>query len=236
MQRFAVLWNEIEPTWVDSVATWEQQLGRPGDAWTVFHTPLGRLPQSAGDFDGIVVTGSHHSVNDPEQHWARDVEALIRSAHDSRTRLVGSCFGAQIIATALGGRVGPNPSGEYVLGAERIMPVGTSAAPGAVRLHQSHGECVVELPPGAVRLATSASCDNEVFQVGDDILAIQAHPELSRAELRDRILAARLSDGRIKPFQATRVLRTLADETDGSAVMAGISRFLRREQPAWPGR
>lgn len=227
--RFAVLWNEIDPHWVDSVHNWQQQLGEPGDRWDIFHTPLGSLPDRADDYDAYVVTGSQHSVNDPTQTWVPQVQTFLRAAAAAPVRIVGSCFGAQLLGTALGGRVGSNPGGGYVLGVEAVEPLSpdpilTATTP----LHQSHGEWVEVLPPGARLVARSASCPHEAFWVGDDILALQAHPELSRSEVRDRILATRLADGRTSPEEAASVRGSLEHDHAGPEVMARLSRFLRR--------
>ena len=228
--RFAVLWNEIDPYWVDTMQTWELQLRRPGDVWAMFRTPLGELPDHADDFDAYVVTGSQHSVNDPEQAWVGPVQDFLRRAAAADRRVVGSCFGAQLIGSAFGGQVGPNPSGEYVLGLETVSPVvSTRLLPRASALSQSHGECVRVLPPGATWLGTSPTCRHEVFTVGPDVLALQAHPELSRREVRDRILRRRTADGRTTPTQAEHVLRTRESDSDGPAIMALLSAVLRRE-------
>ena len=50
---------------------------------------------------------------------------------------------------------------------------------GQLRGIESHGYCVSRLPPSAVRLAFSASCPNEVFSIGRNVIALQCHPEFS---------------------------------------------------------
>ena len=55
--------------------------------------------------DGFIITGSKSSAYDDKQ-WIRDLEGLIQRLHAARKKMVGICFGHQIIAHAFGGRIG----------------------------------------------------------------------------------------------------------------------------------
>ena len=72
-------------------------------------------------------------------------------------------------------------------------------------LLEGHGDCVLRLPPTAVRLGTSSSCLNEIWLDGFDsnILAFQSHPELFPADLTDKILPA-ISGKRVIDDEQTR--------------------------------
>eukprot|EP00884_Botryococcus_braunii_P004483 jgi/Botrbrau1/14035/Bobra.0011s0001.1 len=131
----------------------------------------------------------------------------------STTRLVAICFGSQILARALGGDVGRNPSGHFILRVEEIslMPrmqeepffwqavsaakdvSAAGAAPGVpatLRLLASHMDQVLRLPEGAHLLAGSPGTANEMWGYGDRVLAIQAHPELTADLILEKILPA----------------------------------------------
>jgi GMP synthase-like glutamine amidotransferase len=69
-------------------------------------------------------------------------------------------------------------------GSEESDKLGTC---GYLRLFVSHGDCVSALPPGAVHLAESDACRNEMFLVGDNILAMQSHPEFTMAIIDTKI-------------------------------------------------
>ena len=60
--------------------------------------------------DGFIITGSKSSAYDDKQ-WIRDLEALIQKLHARRKKMVGICFGHQIIAKALGGVVSKSDKG-----------------------------------------------------------------------------------------------------------------------------
>ena len=64
----------------------------------------GERPASALDFDGWLITGSRHGVYD-DLFWMPPLQDFIRELADQQIPLVGICFGHQIIAEALGGRV-----------------------------------------------------------------------------------------------------------------------------------
>ncbi|GIL66971.1 hypothetical protein Vafri_20470 [Volvox africanus] len=77
-------------------------------------------------YDAIVIGGSHYSAYD-DLPWIRQLEQLLPQYINSGVRVVGCCFGHQILAKALGGTVGRNPSGKFVLGVENVF-VDTPAA------------------------------------------------------------------------------------------------------------
>lgn len=140
-------------------------------AWDV--TALA-FPDSTDEADGWLITGS--TAGAYEQHpWIAPLERIIRAIHASGRPLVGICFGHQIIAQALGGRV-EKFSGGWCVGRHVYEIEGT-----AVPLNAWHQDQVTELPPGALRLGHSSFCQNAVLAYGDTVLTYQAHPEFDAA-------------------------------------------------------
>lgn len=201
--RFAVLncypagvWNHGSQLWVDALRS-------EGEEWHIVDALEGHMAE-ASTFQGIVVTGSPSAVYD-KAPWMEKLAAFVRGCYvasdgaDGRTgpRVIGGCFGAQMIGHAMGGLV--EAQGFGVLRAEVLTttpafralaqgPVqkGSSAVPAgsspvaecqSFRLIESHGDCVRTLPPDTVLLASSPSCVNELFLTGKNMLGIQAHPE-----------------------------------------------------------
>lgn len=130
-------------------------------------------------FDLVLHLGSDWSVYDPAHQAPVERElALARAAVEADVPVLGICFGAQLLASALGGSVTRGPRIE--LGWLAIEPCDTNEASAPVLepgpWFQWHGD-VFEPPPDAVVLATSdVGC--QAFTTGS-ALAVQFHPEVT---------------------------------------------------------
>ncbi|ATE61204.1 glutamine amidotransferase-related protein [Thauera sinica] len=165
-----------------------------GEQWNVLSPADPDFAEAAAGYDGYVLSGSEKSVMD-DAHTPpvqRLLEWLRHRALPSGSPVLGICFGAQALAAAGGGKVGRNPGGGFRLGVESIRwNDAASRWPEAAQpaaIVASHGECVLDLPPGGVGLASSASIPHEVFLVGDRVLGIQGHPEMSAHALKSHFM------------------------------------------------
>jgi GMP synthase-like glutamine amidotransferase len=222
-RRFAVLDCEDAPRWAGHDRNWIDLLRREGDVWHSFRVWAGELPERPGAYDAYVLTGSHHSVNDATQTWLGPLfEFVAAVAHSPDARVFGACFGLQVIATALGGRVEDNPGGRFAFGSERIGFEGGDP----LTLLESHGEQATQLPPGARRLARSPTAENEMFSLGDRVLAVQFHAEFTPAMLREKILPRLREESRLTADEEARALASLEAPLDSARFIADIRRFL----------
>jgi GMP synthase (glutamine-hydrolysing) len=111
--------------------------------------------------------------------------------------LLGVCYGHQLLADALGGRVENNPRGRSVgsfsltLHPEAKNDVLFSVLPDGPVLHVRHRQSVVRLPEGAVCLAASPRDPHHAFRVGKRAWGVQFHPEFDAAIAREYIVARR---------------------------------------------
>jgi len=169
-------------------------LGRPVRVCSVDEGDELPSPRATG---GVVVTGSSAMVSHREA-WAERTAGWLRTVVEAGVSVLGICFGHQLLAHALGGRVGPNPRGR------EIGTVGVALAAGAaddpllgglpdrIEVHATHMECVLELPPGAELLASSALDPHNAFRLpGRAAWGVQFHPEFSAAVIRGYIEARR---------------------------------------------
>jgi GMP synthase (glutamine-hydrolysing) len=236
-RRFAVIDCEDREHWRGHERLWTGRLAREGDEWQSYRAWAGELPDPAA-LDGAIVSGSHHSAVDPEVAWLAPLFRFLRESVAAQgPRVVGVCFGAQALAEALGGRVGANPDGRFVFGAEQITlrpafaaRLGAAELGDTLSLYESHGECVLELPPGAEPLARSGTAAHEVFTVGDRALAIQGHPEMTREIMVGRILPALRDSGRIDPDREAAALASMDRALDSDRILGLIRRFLEGSQ------
>ena len=208
-QLFGVLDCEDHPKWNDQFEIYKQAFGVPGDRWRHFRVAAAsELPEDlTEEYSALIITGSRHSVNaDGCTHvWLDALCRLIRQVIElGRTKVVGICFGAQVIAHALGGVVGGVDGLGFILGSEEIALNDKSSIlggelPASFELVESHGEHVLQLPPNAYCLASSRFCENEIYGIcsegGLAVLGCQAHPEFSGQIVADRILPAIVSKG-----------------------------------------
>ena len=225
-RRYAVLDCEDAPRWAGHDQNWIDLLQRSGEVWQSYRVWAGELPAGPDAYDGYLITGSHHSVNDADQGWLGPLFEFVRAAAAAEARVFGACFGLQVIATAFGGRVESNPDGRFVFGSERIRFAGLPDVGEALTLLESHGEQATGLPPGARRLASSASAENEMFAIGDHVLAVQFHAEFTPAMMLAKILPRLREDGRLDADQEARALASLEAGLDSAHFIAAIRRFL----------
>lgn len=147
----------------------------------VFEVREGQFPDSVEDCDGWLISGSKFNVDDALP-WMLRLKQLILDIQESGRPLVGICFGHQIIADALGGKVVHWPQG-WGVGLHRYQWLGEHpllALPkGQIVLNAMHQDQVAEKPEGAEVIAQSAFCPNAGLLYGDGILTLQAHPEFS---------------------------------------------------------
>jgi GMP synthase (glutamine-hydrolysing) len=151
-----------------------------------------RLPEPSACV-GVVVTGSSAMVSDQEE-WSEAAALWLATAVEVGTAVLGICYGHQLLARALGGRVGRNPRGREIGSVDvTFRAVGDPLLgflPVRARLQASHVESVLELPPGVRSLAWSALDPHHAFRVGERAWGVQFHPEfdadVSRAYVRAR--------------------------------------------------
>ncbi|GAA0713001.1 glutamine amidotransferase [Dokdonella soli] len=148
---------------------------------------------------GVIVTGSPAMVSE-RLSWSEETAAWLRGAVDAGLPVLGVCYGHQLLAHALGGRVDYHPAGREVgtVGIERTPDGAQDAllgiAPAKFLAHASHQQSVLELPPGAVTLARSAHDPHHAIRFAPKVWGLQFHPEFSveimRGYLRGRSHAA----------------------------------------------
>lgn len=140
----------------------------------------GNLPDAATDADGWLITGSKHGAYD-DLPWIAALEDFIRDVSRSGRPMVGICFGHQIIAQALGGRV-EKFSGGWGIGQQAYDMNGIN-----VTLNAWHQDQVIARPGKAKLVASSDFCENAILAYGERILTVQAHPEFSEEFTADML-------------------------------------------------
>ncbi len=154
--------------------------------WQVIAPYRGETLPPPQEVCGAVITGSGAMVTDGDA-WIKDSAIWLREAHGLGLPLLGICFGHQLLAHALGGRVDYNPAGVEVGTVEVSLNdngkgdplLGT--LPRTFPAQLTHSQSVVALPPQAQLLAASAMERHQAFRCGEQCWGIQFHPEFDEA-------------------------------------------------------
>ena len=156
----------------------------------------GRFPDSLTECAGWICSPSRLSTYD-DVPWIADAEALHREIVAKEHRYVGICFGHQLLAQALGGKVA-RAIGGWGVGVQQydVVEALPCMDPPLARfaLLASHQDQVVDVPPGARVIATSTSgyCPVAGLAVGERAWTLQGHPEFV-PRLADHLLAGRVA-------------------------------------------
>jgi GMP synthase-like glutamine amidotransferase len=182
----------------------------------------GQFPGGPEDRDAYIVTGSAAGVYE-DHPWIPPLKDFLREAK-GKAKLVGICFGHQIMAAAFGGRVEKSEKG-WGIGLHRydvreqaswMDPVDSFSIP------VSHQDQIVEQPPASRILAASPFTSFAALEYQDQAaISFQCHPEFTHGYAQDLIehRRARLPD----PDAA---LKSLEQPDDRLMVGGWIRQFL----------
>ncbi|MFA4927397.1 MAG: type 1 glutamine amidotransferase [Patulibacter sp.] len=162
---------------------------------------LGDLLPEVEELSGLVVLGGPSGKADDDVGHLRAERALLAAAAHAGLPVLGVCFGAQLLAVALGGAVRRAATPEVGIGEVRLTAEGAAdpiLGPLGPRITVQHWHAdEYRLPPEAVRLATSASCDEQAFRWRTKTYGVQFHVELNR-DLAD-VIRPQLGDVVLDP-------------------------------------
>lgn len=191
----------------------------------VFQTWQHELPESLNTEDLYLITGSNNSAYD-DVAWIKALKDWIRRAYSYGCRLAGICFGHQVIAEALGGKVIRSSKG-WGIGIRTSFLVDSIIADLIQSDHYSvlydHHDQVIALPYNAVLVSQSNFCPIESFRIGKQVLTLQGHPEFTNVFIRHWIKDCAQDEPATVKEMALVSLDTM--ENQGIAVARGLLRF-----------
>jgi GMP synthase-like glutamine amidotransferase len=209
----------------DYPAMFAELLG-PGFDFSTYNVEAGLLPPSPDAEEAYIVTGSPAGVYD-DLAWMAPLKDFLRAAK-GKAKLLGICFGHQIMAEAFGGTVEKSARG-WGVGLQTLEVCGTAPFLGGERtvsIPASHQDQIVVQPPGSRVLARSDFSPFGVILYEDQpALSLQFHPEFS-PEFAAALIEARRD--RLPDPEAA--LASLQRPNDRQAVAGWLRRFLLEER------
>ncbi|HHB83251.1 MAG TPA: type 1 glutamine amidotransferase [Devosia sp.] len=178
--------EHMQPAHGDYDSIYQRFLGARGFEFDVYPVLDGVLPASPTSAEGWIITGSKFSTYGGYD-WIAPLEAFLRAAYAKEVPIIGVCFGHQILAQALGGKVEKFPGG-WSVGAT-TYDMGPGKDPQTIMAW--HQDQVTQLPPGASVAGRSDFCKYAMLSYGTRALSIQAHPEFTPEFMNDLIEARR---------------------------------------------
>ncbi|MFC1748576.1 GMP synthase [Pseudomonadota bacterium] len=165
----------------DMIQHWLADTGQPIE-FSIYAVNHGTYPKHINDCDAYITTGSHESVYE-HKAWINQFQSYLSELHKNRKKLIGICFGHQLIAQALGGKTKSATYGWGVgVKTSNIVTQPNWMQPPLSKLNLlvSHQDQVTELPADSVLIAASDYCPHAAYTVGSHILCFQGHPEFNK--------------------------------------------------------
>lgn len=225
MARVLILDGSLYPEMYRPAEGWRQWLGNtPADA---VHLPTGAQVPDLAAYSHLIVTGSEASVVCPQPWFEREADA-IRGAVDLGLRILGSCFGHQMLARTLSGPQCVSRSDSPEMGWVQVQWLARDDLLEGLGdrswMFTSHFDEVRDMPAPWKPLACSAGCRIAAMRFGDrPVWGIQPHPEITPAE--GKVLLEGFA--RRAPDKAQLVRSALAQPPrDDGAIASIVARFL----------
>ena len=160
----------LQPKYGDYDAFFARLLDGHGFHFSHWNVVDMEFPEGPHTCDGWLLTGSRHGVYE-DHPFIAPLADFVRACHAAKRPMIGICFGHQIMAQALGGRV-EKFAGGWTVGRQSYDFGGTT-----YHLNAWHQDQVVAMPPGATLLARNDRCAIAALTYGPHAVSVQPHPE-----------------------------------------------------------
>nr|DAD45489.1 TPA_asm: hypothetical protein HUJ06_003719 [Nelumbo nucifera] len=194
-KRYALLMAARDSDYVKKVYggyfnVFVKAFGEEGEKWDLFRVVDGEFPamDELHKYHGFVISGSPHDAhgNDP---WVLSLCVLLQTLFSMEKKVLGICFGHQVLCRALDGNIGRSHTG-WDIGLRKVslaedkypstLVGGLKEVPPFLSIIECHQDEVWEVPIGAEVIASSDKTGVEMFTLGKHIMGIQGHPEYTK--------------------------------------------------------
>ncbi|KAH8809106.1 class I glutamine amidotransferase-like protein [Xylogone sp. PMI_703] len=179
------------------------------------------------DIDAILITGSKFNSFDDSPWIVTLVEFVKKVLKDERVRIIGVCFGHQIVGRAMGVKVDRSDKGWEV----SVTPMSLTErgkeifGASSLALHQMHRDAVYSYPEGVEALAYTEKCPVQGMYLAKKLITVQGHPEFTEQIVRE-ILTARHESGIFDKPAFEEAISRVENPHDGVVVAKAFLKFL----------
>lgn len=217
--------DEVKKTHGDYGDWFQTLLAGNGFDFDVYDVVDMEFPTDIHDADGWLLTGSRHGAYE-DHAFIPPLEDFVRKAYAAPVPMVGICFGHQLIAQALGGKVEKYQHGWAVGRQDYVFQ-----DHGAVALNAWHQDQVMQLPKDASVIAGNDFCKYAGLVYGDRAYTVQPHPEFSNPVMA-RYIDLRRDPAIYDPAMMDRAFANTERVNDASLLAGEIARFFKQPRGA----
>ena len=201
----------------------------PSLSFKIYHAHLGDIPAEPRECDAWLITGSGASVYE-NLPWQADLADFVCETRGVRP-ILGVCYGHQLLHCIYGGLV--EKASGWGIGVHRYSVHDQIDGASELRLIASHQDQVTRAAVGTQLLASSDFCPIAATRIGEDIVTIQPHPEITLAQGRDAFTARRDEQGSETTDGALRSLKAPLDDVRVANWMVAFMRgFVMQDKKA----
>ncbi|KAJ5599732.1 hypothetical protein VI817_000867 [Penicillium citrinum] len=182
------------------------------------------------DIDAVLLTGSKHNSFEDIPWINRLVEFTQQVLAQNRVRILGICFGHQILGRAMGAKVGRSDQGWEIAVCDMELTEKGKEIFGLekIRIQQMHQDIVASLPQGVTLLGHSPRCAIQGMYAPRRFISVQGHPEFTEW-METEIIQTRAKTGVFNEDLAQDGLSRVGNEHDGVAIGTAFLKFLLEE-------
>ncbi|MEM7718305.1 MAG: type 1 glutamine amidotransferase [Pseudomonadota bacterium] len=203
-----------QQTYSDIYQSFLSDRGLTFSTWSVVDLDF---PKSVHDAQGWLVTGSKHGAYE-DVPFIPPLEEFLRAAYAASVPIVGICFGHQILAQALGGKVEKFSDG-WALGRQDY-----TFADGEIALHAWHQDQVIDPPTEAKTVGANGFCAHAALSYKGRAFSVQGHPEFTDDHVK---LLMKVRRAALRPEQADVIANALGQPLSNSLLADRIANFFK---------
>ncbi|ERF68940.1 hypothetical protein EPUS_08174 [Endocarpon pusillum Z07020] len=179
------------------------------------------------DVDAILLTGSRYNSFEDAPWIKKLVDFTAEILKQDRIRLIGVCFGHQIIGRAMGVKVGRNEAGweaavdDFDLSERGKQLFGKEK----LSIHQMHRDIIYYYPDGVEQLGSSPVCAVQGMYKKGHLITVQGHPEFNE-EIMTELLRVRHTMGIFNDDEFDKYMDKAGKPHDGVVVARAFLEFL----------